>query len=1229
MGSAARSKTAVSRFLTEAQSIAALNHPNIVQIHDYGRATDGPFLIMEFVEGNSLLDKCREGALPLEEAVDLTCQLCDGLSKAHAANIVHRDIKPANVLLTEDGIPKLTDFGLAKDEAADTGMTVAGAVLGTLDFMSPEQRKDAALTDARSDLWSLAATLYQMVTGESPKIIRIKKVPTQLQDLIDKALEEAKDDRYQTALELKDALRQALQGGADADAELDQGECPHCGTKNDVSRKFCRNADCGGSLEVPCLSCTTGIPMWEAVCGSCGAKQELLIAERREEMASQKTEAEACVANHKYDQAIRLMTSVEKVKDLRLQQLTGWAATFKDRLQAERERAVESAGKRLLEAKEHELAADYPAAIKSLEQVPESLRGRTLENQSVAVGAFLSQLRRKQQQIQNLEQQLRNRVKAKQLTGLLKEVESLLRLVPNHGDALKLKEQLLAREEKLKRLSEKAYAEAVSHFESQNYNETLSALSRIEESQVNSAVEELRDQTETVLNTLVSLNKNIKEKLASKEYSDLEDLVDHFLILKADDREKKRLKEQLVERDGARKRAGEEGFADAQEQVKQHEYKSALASLGKIPRALADPQVRELRDQIKDTVAEIDQLDREIERLSGTGEATTLRRRLKEYLALQPNDGERQQLLAQLIEEEQKAQELADNALSRAQELVSQFQFEDALTQLAAIPEARLTDESRALTGTCSKLKTLREKALYEFQKSLRFHTYEKAIDAARAYQSDAQVLLTHKDAEFQNLRKQCLKSQQAHEEESNRLAEKQALKKKLMMTASLAAILAMVVGGVLWVNTMKEQKAEALGNALESRDYQTVLQLDPGNAAGLAMKKAADLQQALASGDYTAALELDPGNAVALSMKKKAADIKESLSAGDYSAGLQLDPSNAVALSMKKTADIRQALSDGDYAAALQLDPSNAVALSMKKKAVDIQQALSDGDYAAALQLDPSNAEGLSMKKTADIQQALSDGDYAAGLRLDPSNAQARERVSNLPPITNSIGMQLKLIPTGTFTMGDANGDSDETPHQVTLTKPFMLGVYEVTQSQYEQVMGNNPSKFKGADNPVEQVSWDAAVEFCRKLSSLPAEKAAGNVYRLPSEAEWEYACRAGTTTQYSFGDDESDLGQYAWYDGNSGRKVHPVGDKQPNAWGLYDMHGNVYEWCQDRFGDYRSGMVTDPTGPASGSSRVNRGGSWFNSAEFCRSAYRSGDSPSLRSSDYGFRVSLSPSGQ
>ena len=242
------------------------------------------------------------------------------------------------------------------------------------------------------------------------------------------------------------------------------------------------------------------------------------------------------------------------------------------------------------------------------------------------------------------------------------------------------------------------------------------------------------------------------------------------------------------------------------------------------------------------------------------------------------------------------------------------------------------------------------------------------------------------------------------------------------------------------------------------------------------------------------------------------------------------------------------------------------------------------------------------------------------------------------LPTVTessNSIGMQFVSLPGGTFTMGSNSGDprdADETPHDVTLTQPFYMGVHEVTQTQYEQVMGSNPSKFKGRSNPVEKVSWDDAVSFCQKLSSLRDEQAAGRVYRLPTEAEWEYACRAGTATEYSFGDDASALSTYGWFDANlsssmKGMSSHPVGEKRANGWGLYDMHGNVWEWCSDWFGKYPNGSVTDPIGPASGSSRVLRGGGWNRNASHCRSARRRDFTPDSRYIFLGFRVVMSPS--
>jgi formylglycine-generating enzyme required for sulfatase activity len=220
-------------------------------------------------------------------------------------------------------------------------------------------------------------------------------------------------------------------------------------------------------------------------------------------------------------------------------------------------------------------------------------------------------------------------------------------------------------------------------------------------------------------------------------------------------------------------------------------------------------------------------------------------------------------------------------------------------------------------------------------------------------------------------------------------------------------------------------------------------------------------------------------------------------------------------------------------------------------------------------------------------------------------------------------VKMDFALIRPGSFMMGSEKGDDDEKPvHEVTITKPFYMGVYEVTQAQWKAVMGDNPSNFKGDDLPVESVSWEECQGFLEKLKGKVGE---GMTCRLPTEAEWEYACRAGSKTEYCFGDDEGPLGEYAWYRANSEQKTHAVGQKKPNAWGLYDMHGNVWEWCADGYKRYRRDAATDPKGPSEAAARVLRGGSWCDDAQYTRCAPRSGPGPEIRRRDYGFRVVVS----
>jgi formylglycine-generating enzyme required for sulfatase activity len=248
------------------------------------------------------------------------------------------------------------------------------------------------------------------------------------------------------------------------------------------------------------------------------------------------------------------------------------------------------------------------------------------------------------------------------------------------------------------------------------------------------------------------------------------------------------------------------------------------------------------------------------------------------------------------------------------------------------------------------------------------------------------------------------------------------------------------------------------------------------------------------------------------------------------------------------------------------------------------------------------------------------------------------KKAVEDLPSITLGSGGEMILLPGGTFSMGDAAGRPDETPHQVSIDSFFMDRV-PVTQEFYERVMGVNPSKRKGKTNPVERTQWTDAVRFCNKCSELEGLTPCYNLdtwecnfkadgYRLPTEAEWEYACRAGSQTQYHFVHDDRDLPSYAWFKQNSKGITHPVGQLRPNYWGLYDMHGNVWQWCNDFYGEtyYSESPKENPRGPTTGKMRVLRGGAWDCDAEKCRAAYRFKEFPvysdaCFGADSYGFR--------
>ena len=252
---------------------------------------------------------------------------------------------------------------------------------------------------------------------------------------------------------------------------------------------------------------------------------------------------------------------------------------------------------------------------------------------------------------------------------------------------------------------------------------------------------------------------------------------------------------------------------------------------------------------------------------------------------------------------------------------------------------------------------------------------------------------------------------------------------------------------------------------------------------------------------------------------------------------------------------------------------------------------------------------------------------------RLSSMAERARKAVAPTPDSATWMdpvsGMEFVYIPGGEFWMGcgereTACGDDEKPRHQLRVNG-FWMGKYEVTQAQWQAVMGRNPSHFNGADRPVDSVSWNDAQEFLNELNAAWANSRSPAQFRLPSEAEWEYAARAGTQTAYSFGDDPAQLGDYAWFDGNSGNQTHSVGQLKPNAFGLYDMHGNVWEWVADTFHDNYAGAPTDGSAWGNlgdGKAKLLRGGSWSSIPNNCRSANRRRNDPDYRFNVIGARV-------
>jgi formylglycine-generating enzyme required for sulfatase activity len=1396
LGEAAGNRMAVQRFLTEAKSIAALNHPNVVQIYDYGRAKDGPFLIMEFVDGGSLLDRCRDGAMPLEHTVDLACQLCDGLAKAHDLSIVHRDIKPANVLLTKDGVPKLTDFGLAKAQSGDHGQTMTGAVLGTPDFMPPEQRRDASLVDHRSDLWSLAATVYQMATGRSPKIIRFDLLPPELTKVLGKALEDAKDHRYQSVREFRDALRTTARAALAAvpgiAGDIREGTCLACGVQNEPNRKFCKS--CATSLLAACLKCGDSMPVWDEVCGACGAKQAPLVEAKHNEMAAAQAKAEGLLGDFKFDDALAVAAALRDEPHAKLRHLTGWAEEFVRQVESTRAEQTRQAVELLTEAGKHEAAYDYLAAVFTLEAIPDSLRSSTLPDAQESVAKALERLQARQKESRSLEAKVKALLAAKAVDDLLPVVQRLLQIQPNRADIQKLRAQLEDRNEKLIAARDEAIRDAQSRLAAYDYEDAEHVLRRIKGWTRNETVDRLQAEASRLLAETRGLAEDIGRAVAAKQLDGLLATVEKYLKLKPADDEVRNLRQSLVEREekyaaevarrleSAQALGQESRFSEAVdllERIAVSRRSEEVTSHLKLSKRLAERQEKAmtslseakeghyaaaltLGESYRSALAHANLSDEKFATLMASVEAadadyvrtrmvlrytgftavgiaavvsivaaglwirSTIRvafttyaiaqNRWDDALAIDPNN------VAALVGRARTKLQADPADISGAFADLEKAERQPGATVIAeparveahairAAVEARAGRLDRASEDLEAAIRRGADEAALGPARTVIAETWlgrgrdsaakgdgasiRTATAAALAVGADRQAVIAVwreyvrgriANLDAKGLQLACIESKKvglAAEDEAGwwlELAAK-AIQSPGVDTAVLrTAMEAAKVAGAAKERLLTVWQAYAAARIADCDLAGLKFTCAEGEKLGLAGETRAGWWLELAEKAIQPPREDMAVLRTALEAAKMAGATAESV-APVKARGLLLEASGLVT-----AGDMRSAAAKAMEATLLDITGSVA---ALKLPANEALRATVVVDYRGRLNVGLSGGDWESVLRTATAAGALDDtasewvgaaiAKHTGGLSavppevlgrlpaatiaglppaaiaaLPPATIVAlplatiaslpRTVVTALPPIRNSIGMEMKLIPSGTYMMGTG---SSERPRNVRITQPFFLGVCEVTNDQFEQVMGVVPSKWRDKALPVESVQWNDAIDFCHYLSQLPNEKASGHTYRLPTNAEWEYACRADSSETYSFGDiplldggvtDDTyirKISPHGWDSNNSGAKTHPVGKKLPNAWGLHDMHGNVAEWCNDWFGQYsndgrgaKDTVLTDPLGPLRGDGRVIRGGDWHENFGAWQSSYRVWADPSTKAPTLGFRVAMSPSG-
>ena len=1239
----------VSRFRREAALARKLAHPNVVRILDSGEDDDQHFIVMEYVEGETLTDRlaqsgigspelhpspgqAREGEdvapavagpptleqpeggrrspsgdpggnpvhnLPIPDVLRILRQVAGVLQAAADIGLVHRDLKPQNILIDKRGNAKVLDFGLAKDtEALASFMSMTGQSIGTPPYMSPEQCEGRKEIDVRSDLYSLGATAYQMLTGRPPfpgpttsayARQHLEEVPAavcnvnpqvtrNLSQVVDRLLAKKPEDRHQTPAELIEDLNR-----------VERGEVPLKRYKPKRMRRY-GPRQVAAIAAVAVLLCLAGVGGWLAWKGanaSAVIEETVSAAEfgaNRGELDEALSTLDRLISEHQAERPELVKPACELRDQLRRRKVAQ-----EQRRREEREGLVAQGDKALTDGSYDRALALYEQAraVKGLGEDRglagkiETARGWKQDNETKAqqqaeIARRNADRKREAEEAERqrrldydkalaaaqrfledgdedtLEQAREQAGKARELARSEDEIEPAVTLQDAVGAALAQRRPYLAVVDFTispgvsLELTGDAVADGVSAELPANYR-------RVTRSQIDKALRELRFQASDLVDPdkVQALGKQIgAEYLVTGRVTQIGDVVRVFA--------------ELFKVDTGAVRQDADNTATSLREVDTAFFREIAAILG-----MTDDEKRVYLDE---------------------------RRNYPKHL-------------------------------SEGKALMGAARYAEAARAFETARRAKRTPEVEAL------LATAREKA--DEQRILA----ERKAAHDLAVAEGSRLLREEKWAEAEAAYRRALGVQGWEDSQ-----EAQAGLTKALGGAARAAFDGALDEGNRLVTEQRWKEAEAaFARAGKVPGYEESELAASGLAVARIGQALSAAEAAKERGDWEAAArslgerprEPHVDERLAALWRRAEALLREAdehltprlrvismLDGREMDGGTVVVSSAGRAASRAETPCTLELAENQVYTITVTLPPRGT-----RRYSTFEQTARADWRGERELR-----AEIQEQRLPPDLV-TVAEAKYAPldGLAEGSREAQERQREAvetlGLPLEVKSrkTGVVFRLVPPGTFAMGDG-GDR----HSVTLTKPIYVGKFEVTQGQWEVVMGSNPSHFDeaGEDAPVESVSWEDCQEFCGKLCTL--EGVPEGTYRLLTEAEWEYSCRGGTESAFCYGDDlDSSManfdGDYPYGGGKKGvyrKKTVAVGQFRPNAWGLYDMHGNVWEWCQDWYGDYPSGSATDPKGPSGGSCRVDRGGGWFSYARFCRSANRYGLTPVFRYDFVGFRL-------